>query len=207
MWRVDKIRLLFAGLVCFVALLFGAHIAFDVLPKSSSPGLIGLGLGVGLIVLAIVIFVIFNLGRRKVPPGPTLAELEAAELVVTADFRAKRAFEVEEYEDEGRSMFIELVDGSVLFLTGQYLYDYGLPDSEIADDSSGAFPTTDFTIRRHRTEGYVLDIISRGKQIEPDFIAKPFGPEIYDQDGVPEDAALIRDRTYDAIKAEHAARK
>ncbi len=201
------IRLILAGLFCFGGLLIAAVVAFDVLPKGTPPFLIALVLAAILLVTVVLSLIVFNLGRRKVSPGPTLENLEAQGLVISQDFQAKRAFEVDEFEDEGRSMFIELADGSVLFLTGQYLYDYGIEEPGTVDGSTGAFPTTEFTIRRHRTQGYVLDIISRGRQLKPEFLANPFGPETYETEGVPEDGAILRGKSYDALKAEHAARK
>lgn len=71
-------------------------------------------------------------------------------------YRVKRAFQVEEFEDEGSHYYIELDDRRVLFLSGQYLYDY---DSE---DPPRAFPCTEFVVRRHRTKGYVVDISLSG---------------------------------------------
>ena len=46
-------------------------------------------------------------------------------------FTASRAFAVEEFEDEGSHYFVDLTDNRVLFLSGQYLYDYEpLEDAE-----------------------------------------------------------------------------
>jgi hypothetical protein len=202
---VNSVRLIFAGLFCFVVLLFAAGPVIKYFPKDS-PVLMGLTLGLVLIGTAILALFFFNLGRRKFPPGPTLEELEAQGLVVSQDFQAIRAFEVEEFEDEGQHYFIELADGSVLFLTGQYFYDITMMNGDTEDAKSGAFPTTEFTIKRHKVEGHVVDVICRGRLLKPEVVAKPFGPEILERDGIPEDGAIIRDKTYDAIKAQHTAR-
>jgi hypothetical protein len=201
------IRLILAGLFCSIGWFIAAVLVFDVLPKNTPPFLIAIVFAAVFLVTVVIALTVFNLGRRKVPPGPSLEELEAQGLVVSNDFHATRAFEVDEFEDEGRHLFIELADGSVLFLTGQYLYDFGLSEAETEAGASGDFPTTNFTIKRHKVEGYVMDIICHGTQLKPELLAKPFGPEVWDRDGIPEDGAIIRDRTYEEIKAEHTARK
>jgi hypothetical protein len=51
-----------------------------------------------------------------------IRKLEDDGLLVLQSFRACRAFQVDEFEDEGSHYYVELEDGAVLFLTGQYLY-------------------------------------------------------------------------------------
>jgi len=199
---MDTIRLLLAALCSFIALLASASFAFKVLPENTPPWLTGVVLAAFLILFAVLMLVVLNLGRRKPPPGPTLAPLEAQGLVVSTDFRATRAFEVEEFEDEGRHYFMELADGTVLYLNGQYLYDYGIdPDSREEKDSTG-FPNTEFTVRRHSAEDYVLDIICKGKPLKPEATAPPFGGKGSKVVDIRTDGDIIRDRTYDLIKAE-----
>ncbi|MEZ5387371.1 MAG: hypothetical protein R3F13_17815 [Prosthecobacter sp.] len=53
-----------------------------------------------------------------------IAELEAKSLIRRDAFRACRAFQVEETEDEGSNYFVELEDGRTLFISGQFLYEY-----------------------------------------------------------------------------------
>ena len=53
-----------------------------------------------------------------------IAELEAKNLVRREVFHARRAFQVEETEDEGSNYFLELANGRVLFISGQMLYEY-----------------------------------------------------------------------------------
>jgi|ERR1043166_874607 hypothetical protein len=196
---MDLIRLLLAALVTFGALLASAALAFNILPKDSSPILVGIVLAAVLIGIGLVTLVLFNLGRRY-KTGPTLEELEAGGLVVSTEYKAKRAFEVEEFEDEGLHYFIELADGSVLYLNGQYLYEYQPGPDGSPVDPAASFPNTDFTVRRHRTEGYVLDILCRGSLLKPELVARPFAEK--QCEGLPEDGQIIRDCSYNQIKAE-----
>lgn len=69
--------------------------------------------------------------------------LRSMNLLSTTHYRARRSFEVDMYEDEGRHLFVELVDGSVLYLTGQYLFDYDSTVESTPKGQSSTFPTTD----------------------------------------------------------------
>ncbi|MGA0525210.1 hypothetical protein ACO2WH_25480, partial [Escherichia coli] len=75
----------------------------------------------GLLLVAVYVFNRPSL-RRK-PLAERLAELDAKGLLVRQRFQATRAFAVEAFEDEGPQYYIELSDGRVLYLNGQYLYD------------------------------------------------------------------------------------
>lgn len=142
--------------------LWGGTIALVTLLASTSmeqlPSVIVVGL-LFVLILALVLAALwlFNL-KGKLPvnltsPEQRVRELESAGLLESTDFRAVRAFEVREWEDEGLHYFIELADGRVLYLEGQYLYEY----QQISDDPElnqpRRFPCTDFTIRRHRLRG------------------------------------------------------
>ncbi|HYO76001.1 MAG TPA: hypothetical protein VE010_06015 [Thermoanaerobaculia bacterium] len=118
-------------------------------------------------------------------------------LLVADHFTARRAFHVEEFEDEGSHYFIELTDGEVLFLSGQYLYDY---EPERSDAPERRFPCSDFTVRRHRDERYVVDIICRGEILEPELNAPPFSDEDHENGTVPDDGEILQ-TPYDEIKA------
>lgn len=97
-----------------------------------------------------------------------IQDLEARGLLSAQVYRATRAFEVEEFEDEGCHYFLELTDGRVLFLSGQYLYNY------VSESDAGVgrrFPCSEFAVRRHSTEGYAVDIQCGGQVLEPDSVA------------------------------------
>lgn len=124
-----------------------------------------------------------------------LQELADAGLVETIDYRARRAFEVEEYEDEGASYYIELLDGRVLALQGQHLYHY-----QIDHDQRRTFPTDDFSILRHKTTGQFLEMVVRGSVLEPEVTAPPF--ETWEPPEMPEDGTIYPAGSYEVLKAE-----
>jgi hypothetical protein len=169
------------------------------------PVVVGLALGLLLILLSIAALYLFNpwwanpLGLMK--PEQVLQRLEDEGMLESADFQVRRAFGVREFDDEGLHYFLELADGRVLFLSGQYLYDYEPIEDDINEKELRRFPCTDFTIRRHKTEGYVVEIICRGTVLEPEFFAPPFPRQKGWLERIPEDGELISDTTYDALKA------
>jgi hypothetical protein len=144
--------------------------------------------------------------RLSKPRVDLLREWEEQGLLESTEYKATRAFQLEEWEDEGLHFFLELEDGSVLYLNGQYLYEY----EEIVDDVEvpipRRFPCTDFTVKRHRRSGDLADLICRGDAFEPETVAPPFDDAEYRRGAVPEDGQVIRDRSYDEIKRERLAR-
>jgi hypothetical protein len=179
-------RVVFAAMFVVVAV-FGAVVAFDQLAAiipSNWMGPVTCGL----------FFVVFLIALRLFSPPrrikEQIADLESKGLIVDQSFKAVRAFQAEEFEDEGVQYFIELEDGSILFLVSQYLYDF----------DPAKFPSTEFTIRRHKTEDYVVEIRCGGKSLKPEVCVPPLSgehTEEYCGDGL-----IIRDKSYDALKAE-----
>lgn len=144
---------------------------------------------------------IFNSDFRKRMPSVD-AEKQYDEwmqqgLITTTKFTAIRAFEVEEVEDEGRQFFLELNDGSVLFLAGQYLYDLVEPLSE--EGEAPKFPCTEFTIERHKN-GFAIDVHCEGILLEYESLEPTFWEAPYWKDDYPEDGLIITDRTFDQLK-------
>ena len=135
-----------------------------------------------------------------------LAELARRDLIVETSFTATRAFGVEDYEDEGSHYFLELADGSgILALCGQYLYNY----EPIADDPElnqpRSFPCTSFTVRRHRTEHYVIDLVCGGDVLEPEVMASGHVIKEWVQDGfAPEDGTILTGVSFDRLKRSRA---
>ena len=198
-------RVILAGLFVFGGLLFaitllGPH--FDQASHSAGSILIGLVMGAALILLVLIAQVIFNGPIRKGKdwgdPEQYIKDLEEKGLLVSTDYRATRAFQLEEYEDEGSHYFVELADGTVMYLTGQYLYDYGPIDDDPELNQTRKFPCTEFSLRSHRDEKFAIDIVCRGSAIEPEYI-KPH-PEAFWKREL-EDGQIITDQTYDGIKA------
>jgi hypothetical protein len=121
---------------------------------------------VGLIILVfcLAIFASLILFNLSVRPGResslTTQALENQGLVTAEEFKVRRALQVEEFEDEGSHFFLELNDGNVLFLSGQYLYDYA-PVDDIDPEQGRLFPCSEFTVKRHKDKGYVIEITRR----------------------------------------------
>ena len=161
---------------------------------------------VAFIVLIVIASLLFNKKGTNLLGGKSIEqqakELEEQGLLESTDYLATRAFGVDEFEDEGLSYFVELTDGRVLFLSGQYLYDYE-PDPK--ENRARVFPCSDFSIRRHRSEGYVVDLQCRGNVIEPD-VAAPFSDSDWTNARIPQDGEIIATATYDALKKEQLSR-
>src|SRR5215831_9448645 len=122
-------RLIAAGVFVFGGLLLAAAILGSFRVFEHAPGwLIGSTMAILLFGLLAASIWIFNpkgsdpLGRLT--QEEHLRELERLDLLSSDAHTATRAFGVEEYEDEGLHYFLELTDGSVLYLSGQYLYDF-----------------------------------------------------------------------------------
>jgi hypothetical protein len=139
-----------------------------------------------------------NVSRKSLEEQ--LAELEEKGLLLNETFKAQRAFQVEEFEDEGSHYFIELMDGAVLFVTGQYLYDY----EEITDDpelnQNRKFPCSEFTLQRHKETGSVMNIVCAGRAVPIECVAPPFDRGAFKRGLVPEDGEVLRNRSYEDLK-------
>ena len=202
-------RLVGAGIFVYASMLLlvgalGSWNAFDRAP----PWLVGLGIAVFMIGMVVLSAWLFNRRGAGAFGGKTaeehIRELEEAGQIESTTFRARRAFGVEESEDEGLHYFLELADGRVLFLSGQYLYDYEPTSDDPDANQPRSFPCTEFTVRRHKAERYVLDILRGGAVLEPEIVAPPFRRSAWRTKRVPEDGQVIADATYDELKREHA---
>jgi len=184
----------FAGLLLAVCLLSGVaqHI-----PPVIFPVVLGVGMAGLFFVLVISALVLFNGPDGRLREGNYVKDLEENGLLVSTEFQATRAFQVEEQEDEGLHYFIELADGTVLYLTGQDLYDYEPIEDDLQFNQPRRFPCAEFTLRTHRDEKFVVDIQCRGLVIEPAYVAPC--PEGY-WEWEPEDGQVITGETYDEIK-------
>ena len=198
-------RVIGAGLFVF----FGMLLLVVFLGNQRAPSwLVGSGIAAVMLVLMALALWLFN-PRGSNPFGRMTEEehrqeLERLGLLASTTFRAIRAFGVEEFEDEGLHYFVDLADGRVLFLSGQYLYDYE------ANPDTGAttrlFPCTEFTVRRHKKQGYAVEIVCGGTVLEPEVMAPPFGKNVWKRNRVPEDGQVITDLTYDRLKQQLSAR-
>ncbi len=165
--------------------------------------LVGLMMGPLFLLLVAAAQVLFNwpIDWRKAQfnQDEYIKDLEDRGLLVSTDYYAARAFELEEYEDEGLHYFIELADRSVLYLTGQDLYEYGPIDDDPELNQPRRFPCTEFSLRSHRDEKYWIDIQCRGTVIEPELV-EPH-PKLFWKREL-EDGQVITDMSFDEIKAQ-----
>jgi hypothetical protein len=171
-----------------------------------SPQVVGLGSGLLLVAMSVGALFLFNPWWanpfRRMTAEDILRQMEAQGLVVSSDFEARRAFGIEESDDEGLHYFLDLGDGRVLYLTGQYLYDYEPISDEAELNQPRRFPCTAFTVRRHKTEGHVVEIVCRGTVIEPEFIAPALTRRGRRSIGPLQDGQVLSNRPYDGLKEE-----
>jgi hypothetical protein len=167
----------------------------------------------GFKVIAIITFVYLSLLMVTVavmmdyPPLPRQPrmneiadELEQRRLLISGNFSADRAFRVDECNGEGPHYFLELEDGGILHLSGNYLYDY-----EPGEGSPRHFPCTRFTVRRHADLGHVVDIVCGGLIIEPEVEAPPYTAWDFSHGNVPRDGQIVRSLTFDQLRQQRIA--
>jgi hypothetical protein len=204
------LRLLLASLFVFAAMLgtvaaLGSYSPDGDLPTWSGPLIIAVTFAA--IAFALVVF--NSKGRRPFDSSLSveqrIRDLDSAGLIIRQAYTARRCFAVEESEDEGLHYYLELEDRRVLFLSGQYLYDY----QEITDDPElnqpATFPCARFEILRHKTEAYVVSMECHGEVLVPECVTPPFSKQEF-RKGSPDDGDIITDKTYDQIKAERLGR-
>jgi hypothetical protein len=196
-------------LVAALLVIWGMFAAVVLLAEAGAerlvpPWVLGLGLGLLMLGLSGAAVVLLNpwwenpLGLMT--PSELLRRLGAEGLLVASDFHARRAFGAREYDDEGPHYFVELDDGRVLYLNGQYLYDYEPVNDGPGENEIRLFPCTDFTVYRHKIEGYVVGLVCRGTPLEPEFVAPPLTPRARRWIGHPEDGRVLAGRPYDQLK-------
>lgn len=87
--------------------------------------------------------------------------------------------EVQEFEDEGPGFFLDIGEGRILFIQGQYLYKYV---------ESKRFPNKEFDLIKLPYSNVVLDVICKGdylvplRVLKPSVIADKYVPFVYDGD-------------------------
>ncbi len=180
-----------AGLYAFVLL---ASFALPPLPMwVAVPGIVVLFF----LLIAAACF-LFNQPAKRTPAlnrTEQLTEWQQNGLLVEESYKALRAFAVEELEDEGSHYFLELEDYRVLFLTGQYLYEYE-PDER--SQQPRQFPCSEFTILRHRMKGFVAGVVCHGRVLNPGVPLPPFS----EMEEIPNDGEIIGQKSFDQLKAE-----
>lgn len=184
----------------FAAGAVGAFITF----RHAGLGVLAVVILTYLSVLVIVLAIMLNYPRlpRQAMVNDFADQLEAKKLLACTSFRADRAFRVDQFEKEGPHYFLELENGDILHLSGNYLYDY-----EPINGAQRHFPCTQFTVRRHAELGYVVDILCSGLVIEPEIEAPSYIARDFAEDAVPEDGAFLQGVSFDQLRYERASSK
>ena len=199
MKTIPRMRVIFAGLFVFIGMVVGIDlISYWWGDKEPAwPWVIFVGIYNPLLILAA--YVLFNLGvPRPWSPKPEddARKLDEQGLLTEETLYATRALQViDDYDDEGPSYLLELIDGGVLFLSGYYLYRIAMHRKHM-----GTFPCTEFTLQRHKQTGQVVNIVCSGTPLSPEIVPLAFS-DVNFTAPVPEDGQIIRDRTYDELYA------
>jgi hypothetical protein len=148
------------------------------------PGLVEMGgpaaLAVGVVAGGWVYFRAQRAKRRVKAAATFRAELADGVVEVTR-YRAVEAISVAEAEDEGLSFFLRLQDGQVLFISGQYLYEF----------EGTAFPSTLFEVTRTPTSRIVLHFRPLGQYLPPSTERPAFSEADWERFGALDDGALL----------------
>jgi hypothetical protein len=192
-------RVILAGLFVFIGLSILVGVSGPFMERLGAVVMFPIMLAAffGLLVAANAIFN-SDYGKRKphIDADEQYREWIEQGLITKTKYVARRAFEVEEFEDEGKHFFLELEDSSVLYLNGQYLYDLVDPLEEVEQPR---FPCKEFAGERHanglavniRCEGSLLDYIT----LDSTFWDAPYWKGDYQEDGL-----IITDQTFDQLK-------
>lgn len=199
----DSLRLLGAGLFVFASTAGFVVLLCWLFPKAPPWPVIPISLAgfFGSIVAALVLF--HGKWAHRRTEEEIFADrlrLEQSGMLISESYKALRAFQMEEFEDEGSHYFLELEDHSVLYLSGQFLYEY-----EPLKKKSRRFPCAQFTIRRHKDDGFIVDLLCSGEILEPEMIAPPLKVDELEKYGSIADGQIIQAKSYDEIKAERLA--
>ncbi len=89
----------------------------------------------------------------------------------------------------------------MLYLNGQYLYDYKEIDDDPELNRATQFPCTDFTLRRHRDTRFIVDIVCRGTLVEPEIIFTVEQIGLLFQGRELRDGEILSEMTFDALAA------
>jgi hypothetical protein len=168
-----------SGAGCVFMLLFGVGLGVVKvlgLPKASwQPGI-----AVVAIVLAILVMIRMRRGRASWTSSYKEDVLHGEAEVAT--FEVRDALCIEEFEDEGSQYYLQLADGGVLFLGGQYLYE---------PEDDGTFPNTRIRTTRGARSRLLLDLECLGTPLATSAKCRPFTTEDHRAGVVPDDGAIL----------------
>lgn len=110
---------------------------------------------------------------------------------VRTTYEVVDALNVREYEDEGAAYYLKLADGRVLFLQGQFLYEYEAGEDDDGRPTPARFPASRFTIERTAESGLFLDLVDFGAPIAPSGTLPAFVSADYLAGAVPRDGDVL----------------
>lgn len=121
--------------------------------------------------LAVVVGLAVMMQMRR----PLARSRQATMMDVSADvreetFEVSTAIKVEEYQDLGSNYYLELSDGRVLFLSGQYLYEA---------EAEHRFPSRRVRTVRTGVANALLDFECSGEYMAPSVVLPAFSKERY----------------------------
>lgn len=195
----------FQVVVCLVVMILFSIIFTVVMLAEESFGAKVLGMmSLGVAIFAgIMISVILHSPNCR-HSSLSLPQLEEMGMVATTEYRATRAIEVEESEDEGLYFLLDIGEGKTLCMAGQDLYGYelGFEDEDVdGNPRVSRFPNSHFQLKQHRENGYWLDIIVLGVMLKPEHIFEHFTPDEFEQDRVLENGQIAIAPSFDEIVA------
>lgn len=198
-------RLLIAALSFLLGLYAISAGLIALLPPGAPEWLSGVGILVGFCLSLVLTNKLVNAQgtnfwslARAPEPGE---QIEQEGLLLSTTYQATRAFQVEEFKEEGPHYFIELHDGSVLHMNGRYLAAFEPHRFFKAFDRPRKFPCTEFVVRHDREDGCVVDIQCRGRVLGPEITTPPFDEQDFRNALLPQDGDIITTRTYDELKS------
>jgi len=156
--------------VIWIAGVFGtATLAALIRGKPLSPALgNGIQLFFSLVAAAFWVFFFVDIQRRR---ARVRKDRKTGQVEVVRVFEA-RLVEREPYNDEGPLYFFGIGEGKVLFLGGQWIFNYGTDradgDEDEARERKWRFPSSSFVVHRLPLSGEVIDIEVAGHPLEPE---------------------------------------
>jgi len=159
----------------------GGIILFNLTYKMSHDVKLSMALG-----LTIGIGYIFLCWRATFPGQGTKRNARAQDLVddkaLVYSYKADDAIRVEELKDEGSHYFLHLTDGTVLFLSGNYLYE---------EEDENRFPCTYFEVIQAPHSKIVFDVVCKGKFLPPSKTLKPFRKKQLKKNEIPQNLEIV----------------
>ncbi|MEQ1891637.1 MAG: hypothetical protein ABL998_03770, partial [Planctomycetota bacterium] len=113
------------------------------------------------------------------------------------------ALQVEEFEDEGSHYYLKLTDGRVLFLSGQWLYEYEAGEDEDGEPTPARFPCRRFTVERAAKSALFLDMKPLAPAFPPSGTLPPFTDAEHRAGTVPDDGDLL-ELDFERLRARRA---